>query len=143
MKATSHVSQLKKLISSASLRNTINPFARFQAFREANNAIINPDIFSPDKVRHPFRLDLEPSTFPGELSSIADDVLEFCLQTDICQKLGVSFFEIMSVDPYSFQKIREKYNLAGDEKKRIIDELNHEAAVKKDTQKNKPDRRNR
>lgn len=63
---------------------------------------------------------------PGSTSEppFFQDVLDLCLYTDVCNKLGLSFNDFMMMDLATFTKIQKAVNKENDRKTKFLEEEN-------------------
>lgn len=45
---------------------------------------------------------------PKEAQHYFNDILQFCLTTDVCERLGISVIDIMNLDLASYRSLRDK-----------------------------------
>lgn len=50
---------------------------------------------------------IDPSKIEDPSRNLYRDILLFCLSTDVCERLGVSFMDIMHLDLYSYKVLRD------------------------------------
>ena len=71
-------------------------------------------------------LDYEKNREPNNV--FFNDVVNFCLQTDVCKSLNLSVSDLMQMDLPTYTIIKEKVNESLEEKAKVADKMRAEAA---------------
>lgn len=107
-------------VKEASYKLGANGLDRYVAIREFNTRFLNPDFYKTHQPSE-MMLDVETNRFPPR--HLAHTVMDLCRDTNVCQQYGVSFFELMQMDLYSFTKFKEHVLEAAEEKIKVMDEI--------------------
>ena len=90
-----------------------------------NARFYNPEFYSKNP---PGQLLLDYETNRETPDVFLQDVVNFCLQTDVCKSLNVSVMDLMGLDLPTYTFIKEKVNSALEEKAKVAEKMRVEAA---------------
>lgn len=108
--------------------NHVTNIAAYQLIRLFNMKFFNPDHYSSHQTS-PMLLDYE--TNRAEANFISEDVMDFCLKSDIYRTLGLTYVDIMNhFDMADYARLKEQLDKYNREKEAIADRLRREAEVK-------------
>ena len=75
----------------------------------------------------PSKMYLDYESNREESNIFFEDVINFCLQTDVCKSLNVSVKDLMQLDLASYTYVKECVNKALEEKAKVAEKMRAEA----------------
>lgn len=91
--------------------------------KEFNLRFYNDDHYK-DGHRHPLLLEKEPNR--DNRSPFFKDIIEFCLKTDVCKSLGMSFIELINLDVGSIMEIKDLVLADNERKAQVLNKVTEE-----------------
>lgn len=109
--------------------NNVSGIEKHACILEYNDWFCNQEWYS----KHPrnlFKLDVEENRRSDDW--IFDEVLHFCLSTDVCKQLGMSFADFMQLDLYTFTKVKDAVMEQIKKRNKAAEQYQEEAQNKQD-----------
>lgn len=97
----------------------VRGIARFQMIREHNCRFYNSEYYRDGHTR-PMLVEFEPNRIIKD--DLLQDVLQFCLSSDVVKTLGLTLKDLMSMDLHTYSVIKEAVRKENEEKSRILEQ---------------------
>ena len=84
--------------------------ARYFLLSQFNIAFANPNFYSNPSIQDVSHSAMETNRPIGRGQALIEDVLRFMMTTEIHNQTGLTFMDIMQLDPYTYSLIRKIYD---------------------------------
>ena len=103
----------------------VSSIARYQLIQMTNARFYNQEYYRNNT---PSKMYLDYEKNREESNIFFEDVINFCLQTDVCKSLNLSVTDLMQMDLASYTYVKECVNKALEEKAKVAEKMRAEAA---------------
>ena len=108
--------------------NHVTNIAAYQLIQLFNLKFFNPDHYASHKTSA-MLLDYEANR--AEANFISEDVMDFCLKSDVYKTLGLTYVDIMHYfDMADYARLKEQLDRYNKEREAISDRMRREAEMK-------------
>lgn len=97
--------------------------ARYFLLTQFNMAYANPNFYSDPRIQDISHSAMETNRPIGKGQGIIEDVLRFLMTTEVHTQTGLSFLDIMSLDPYTYSIIKKIYTEVEEPKREAMRKL--------------------
>ena len=100
------------------VENNVLGISRYQMLRENNYRFYNPSHYR-DGHRRPMLVEFEKNRIIRD--DLLQDVIQFCLSSDVHKTLGLSLVDLMNMDLHTYTVIKEKVREENEAKAKILE----------------------